>query len=35
MQNLIDGQMDVVMETHPHEKLVSFPHTVFDVGCFR
>lgn len=30
MQNLIDEQLNVVLDTHSHEKLVRFPSAEFD-----
>jgi hypothetical protein len=35
MQNLIDEQMNMVLSTHPNEKLVGSPSAVFDDCCFR
>jgi hypothetical protein len=30
MQNLIDEQLNIVLDTHSHEKLVGSPSAVFD-----
>lgn len=35
MQNLIDEQLKIVLDTHAHEKLVSLPDTILDGAGLR